>query len=98
MGLQSFCQSSTENATTRAVAAPVVVRSWTGTQTRVHDKRNHGEWLHISLFLVDLAERATGPGRGTRHEAGARAALSALPHGNHGENKSLSEVLAGDAK
>ena len=92
------CQSSTENATTCAVAAPVVVRSWTGTQTRVHNKRNHGEWLHISLFLVELAARGAGPGRGTRHEAGTRADLSALPHGNHGENKSLSEVLAGDAK
>lgn len=47
----------TNSASARAVAAPVLVRSWTGTHTRVHDKANHNPWLSIALFLVDMPKR-----------------------------------------
>jgi len=81
----SICQSKPENATTRAVAAPVVVRSWTGAQTRLHAAVNHGPWLHIALFLVDLPKRAPDRDQLAGHESGACGGLSVYPDGNHGE-------------
>lgn len=52
-----FRRPGPKQSTARAVAAPNVVRSWAGTQTRLHSKENHGPWLHIALFLADLPKR-----------------------------------------
>lgn len=89
---QTLLPVQTTSASARAVAAPVLVRSWTGARTCVHDKANHGPWLSIALFLADLPRREPAPasaGERSAAEAGAviGARVSAVPVGNHGENK-----------
>lgn len=82
-------------ARARAVAAPVRVRSWTGTQTHLHTAANHGPWLHIALFLSGMPRQAGAPGRGTRHEgAGLSAEVCGVPDGNHGDNDPLTDKHA----
>lgn len=81
--ITSFCPPAPNKASSRALAAPVLVRSHVGTLTRVHSEANHFAWLHISLFLTEIAERAAarrGPACG---EVGGGA--QPLPVGNHGE-------------
>lgn len=64
------------------------VRSWTGTETRVHATANHGPWLSIALFLDEMARKAaSAEGRKRSAAEGVAAQVSALPVGNHGENK-----------
>lgn len=90
-----FRQSRPLAATSRAVAAPVVVRSWTGTSTKVHRPANHGAWLHIALFLEDLPQRGADRAELATHEAATGGACVDGPHGNHGENNPLITVTAG---
>lgn len=80
-----FSQSTSASA--RAVAAPVLVRSWTGVRTRVHDKANHGPWLSIALFLDEMSKAASASGCKRSAAAADAAQVSAVPVGNHGENK-----------
>lgn len=97
MRTASLSPVQTNSASARAVAAPVLVRSWTGTHTRVHDKANHGPWLSIALFLDAIKEAAPAPA-GERSAAGAGAALSGGPDGNHGENKSSTASTAQEVR
>lgn len=90
-----FRQSRPVAATSRAVAAPVVVRSWTGTSTRVHSAVNHGPWLHIALFLAHLPQRGADRAELATHEAATGGACVDGPHGNHGENNVSITVTAG---
>lgn len=86
-------------ARARALAAPVRVRSWTGTQTHLHTPANHGPWLHIALFLAGMPRREAAPvSAGKRSAAETGAALGAVvcgvPDGNHGDNDTLTDKHA----
>lgn len=85
-------------ARARALAAPVRVRSWTGTTTRIHSPANHGPWLSIALFLECMPRQAAPVSAGKRSAAETGAALGAVvcgvPDGNHGDNDSLTDKHA----
>lgn len=51
-----FRQSRALATPVRAVAAPTVVRSWTGTQTCLHAQSNHIAWLHVAHHLVGACD------------------------------------------
>lgn len=95
MSASNFCQSRPVAATSCAVAAPVVVRSWTGARTKVHSAANHGPWLHIALFLSNLPQRGADRAELATHEAATGGGCVDGPHGNHGENNVSTTVHAG---
>lgn len=81
-------------ACARAVAAPVHVRSWTGTTHKLHKAANHGPWLSIALFLSEMPRREAAPvsgGKRSAPETGAAlgAVVCGVPDGNHGDNDRL---------
>lgn len=88
MSPKPFTPVQTRSASARAVAAPALVRSWTGTRTRLHASANHGPWLSIALFLDELSKAAPADVRKrSAHSAGAAAEMLAGPVGNHGDNE-----------
>lgn len=75
-----------QTATAACVTAPVVAGQGGGT-------RNRAAWLSVADFLARqnlravLAARAAADGKRSADVAARAAGASALPDGNHGENK-----------
>ena len=51
----------------------------------MHQGRNAHQWYQISAFLSGMPERSAASGK--RSAASAAAEVSAVPDGNHGDNR-----------
>lgn len=94
---QSPARQGSPNGCT-AMNKKTIVKSWTGTETRIHAASNHGPWLSIALFLDSITADAAKRRGSLRRASGAAsgAEVSVPPDGNHGVNKSWPTSTPGE--